>query len=209
MMFQTHRSSTDWLKRVQELPCFNSIPIPEHDSNVISHDSSFRNPSLRIGNPIASLVQCEDLIFLTITEVNWIHFAGKSDLDEIGLHLLADGTAKVDFQILCLLPGTEEDDLSQQYDWCWSLQMESTCDNVPGRFIQPLNPPVSVRIPEKPTFLFTSSFLVTMSSSLFQELSPHDLRSIPVVKRSPFFPYRKDGKACFICEHDDANHPPQ
>lgn len=189
MMFQTHRSSTDRLKCVQELPCFNSIPIPKHNSNVISHDSSFGNPSLHIGNPIASLVQCEDLIFLTIAEVNRIHFAGKSDLDEIGFHLLADGTAKVDFQILCLLPATEEDDPSQQYNWRWSLQMESTCDNVPGCFIQPLNPPVSVQIPGKPTFLFTSSFLVTISSSLFQELSPHNLCSIPVVKCSPFFPY--------------------
>jgi hypothetical protein len=209
MMFQTSRSSTDRLKRVQELPCFNCIPTPELDTNIILHDSSFGAPSLRIGNPIASLVQCENLIFLAIAEVNRLHFAGKNNLDEIGLHLLADGTAKVDFQILRLRPATEEDDPSQQYDWCWSLQMESTCDNVPGRFIHPLNPPVSVRMPGKPTFLFDSSFLVTISSSLFQELSPHDLRSVPVVKRSPSFPYRNDdGKACFICEHDDATHPP-
>jgi hypothetical protein len=208
MMFQTNRSSTDRLKRVQELPCFNSIPTSELDTNIISHDSSFGAPSLRIGNPIASLVQCEELIFLAIAEVNRLHFAGKNNMDEIGLHLLADATAKVDFQILRLLPATEEDDPSQQYDWCWSLQMESTCDNVPGRFIHPLNPSVSVRMPGKPTFLFESSFLVTISSSLFQELLPYDLRSIPAVKRSPFFPYRNTGKVCFVCERDDATQPP-
>lgn len=56
MMFQTNHSSIDWLKHVQELPCFNSISSSEHDTDIISHDSSSGAPSLHIGNPVATFV---------------------------------------------------------------------------------------------------------------------------------------------------------
>lgn len=47
-----------------------------------------------------------------------------------------------------------------------------------------------------------------ISSSLFQELLPSDLRSILVTMHSLFFPYQNAGKANFICEYDDVTHPP-
>ena len=175
MMYQTSHASTDRLKRVQHIPCFNPIISPELDSStIISDDDPLGTPSLRIGNPIATLVQCEGHIFLVVAQVNQLRFASKNDVHEIAIHLLADDTAKVDFQILRLIPATADDDLELVHDWCWSLQMEGICENVPGRFAHPINPSISVRTPGKPTFLFESLFLVTMSSSLYQELLPQD-----------------------------------
>jgi hypothetical protein len=194
MMYQTSRASTDWLKRVQHIPCFNPTVSPELESSTnISSDGPLGTPCLRIGNPIATLVQCEGHVFLAVAQVNQLQFASKNDLHKIAIHLLADDTAKVDFQILRLTSAMVEDDSEQVHDWCWSLQMEAQCENVPGRFAHPINPTISVRTPGKPTFLFESSFLVTLSSSLYQELLPRDRRILPVVKRSDHFPYRNSG----------------
>jgi hypothetical protein len=181
------------------------IPSSNHDSDIISHDSSFGAPCLRIGNPIVTLVRCEGRIFLAIAQINRLHFASNSNLNQIQLHHLADSTSKVDYQILRLLPATIEDNRSQEYDWCWSLQMETTVTNVPGRFVHPINPTMSVRAPGQPTYLFESSFLVSLSSSLHEELQPQDLRELPTVKCSIYFPYRSQGKACFVCEEDESN----
>ena len=205
MMYQTNRSSTDQLKRVQEIPCFNTIPSSEPNSDIISHDSSLGFPCLRIRNPIVGLVWCEDHIFLAVSQINWLHFASNSDLDHIRLHHLADSASKVDFQILRLVPATTHDDLAQEHDWCWSLQMDAAVTNVPGRLIHPINPTMSVHMPGQPTYLFESSFLLSLSSSLYQELRPQDLYEIPTVKRSEHFPYRSEGKACFVCEQDEPN----
>jgi hypothetical protein len=189
MMYRSNRASTDRLKRVQHLPCFATSPS---DPEVISFDSTLGGPCLRIGNPIAVLVRCEEQTFLAIAQVNRISFASERNLHELGLHFLADPSAKVDFQILRLVPATILDDPEQQYDWCWSFGMDVTCEAVVGRFLHPVNPAVSVRT-GKPAFLFDSSFLLTMAASLYQELLPHDLYNLPEVKRSEWFPYRHSG----------------
>ncbi|KAH8992267.1 hypothetical protein EDB86DRAFT_2806286, partial [Lactarius hatsudake] len=173
---------------------------------------------LRISNPIAVLVQCEGLVVLAVAQVNQLKFAGNDNLSELPIHLLVDPTARVDSQILRLVPVTLDDDPTQVHDWCWSLQMEGTCDNIPGRGVHPINPSLSVQNPGKPTFLFESTFLVTLSCNLFQELRPlaHGRRNLPVVRRLEYFPYQSSGVslwplsrqiltlpsggACFICE---------
>jgi hypothetical protein len=72
--------------------------------------------------------------------------------------------------------------------------MDTTCTTVPGRLIQLLNPTLSVRIPEKPTYLFESSELRAYGASLLERFSAQDLRqNIPVVKRTDNFPYRFQG----------------
>lgn len=128
MMYQTSHVSTDRLKRVQQISCFNPImsESPElKSSNIISSDGPLGVPCLRIGNPITTLVQCEGHVFLAMAQVNRLRFASKNDLHEIAIHLLVDDTANIDFQILRLISATVEDDPEQVHDWCWSLQMES------------------------------------------------------------------------------------
>ncbi|KAH9041867.1 hypothetical protein EDB83DRAFT_2524007 [Lactarius deliciosus] len=169
------RSSTDRLKRVQQLPCFDAVSRATDADIITSSDGVLGAPSLRIGNPVAVLVRSRD------------------DLDELPIHLLADPTARVDSQILRLVPATLEDDPTQVHDWCWSLQMEALCDNIPGRVVHPINPSLSVQKPGKPMFLFESTFLVTLSCNLFQELRPQDKRNLPVIKQSENVPYRSLG----------------
>ncbi|KAH9074231.1 hypothetical protein EDB83DRAFT_2312565 [Lactarius deliciosus] len=202
MAYQASRSSTDRLKRVQQLPCFDAVNRITDADIITTSDSLLGAPSLRIGNPVAVLVRCDALVVLAVAQVNRLKFASR-DLDELPVHLLADPTATVDSQILRLVPATLDDDPTQIHDWCWSLNMEASCDNIPGQNVHPINPSVSVQNPGKPTFLFESTFLVTLSCTLFQELRTQDRKNLPVVKRSEHFPYRSSGQACFVCEASD------
>lgn len=192
MVYHASRSSTDRLKRVQQLPCFDVAKGMAETDIITTSDSPLGTPSLRIGNPIALLVRCEGLMVLAIAQVNQIRHASR-DLDDLAAYLLTDPTARIDAQILRLIPATLDDDPTQVHDWCWSLNMEASCDNVPGHYIHPINPSVSVQRMGNPTFLFESTFLVTLSCSLFQELRPQDRKHIPVVKRTENFPYRYSG----------------
>lgn len=135
-----------------------------------------------------------------VAQVNYLKFASRDDLNEFPLHLLVDPTARVDSQILHLLPATLDDDPTQVHNWCWSLLMEASCDNIPGQYVHPINPSVSIQRPGKPTFLFKSTFLVTLSYGLSQELRPEDLKTLPVIQCSEFFPYHYLGGACFVCK---------
>ena len=189
----TSRSSTDRLKRVQQLPCFDSVSKVSNPDIITSTDGVLGTPTLCIGNPIAIIVRCGTLIVLAITQVNWLKFAGKDNLSELPIHLLADRTARVDSQILCLVPATVDDNPTQVHDWCWSLQMEAACNNIPGQGVHPINPSLSIQRPGQPTFLFESTFLVTLSCNLFQELRPQERKNLPVIKQSEFFPYQSSG----------------
>ena len=114
------RSSTDRLKRVQELPCFDTVgSLRVTDTDIItSSDSNLGVPSLRIGNPIAVLVQCEGLVILAIAQVNRLRLGGKDYHTELPIHLLADPMARVDSQIFRLVPATLADNPTQVHDWC-------------------------------------------------------------------------------------------
>ena len=192
MAYQAGRSSTDRLKRVQQLPCFDPVNRFSDTDIITTSDGVLGTPSLCISNPVAVLVWCNGLVILAIAQVNRLRFASR-DVDELPAHLLPDPTARIDLQILRLVPATLDDDPTQVHDWCWSLKMEASCDNIRGQDIHPINPSVSIQKPGKPMFLFESTFLVTLSCTLFQELRPQDRKNIPVVKQSEHFPYRNSG----------------
>ncbi|KAH9027882.1 hypothetical protein EDB85DRAFT_2170547 [Lactarius pseudohatsudake] len=207
MASRTTRSSTDRLRRVQNIPCFGptSTGIAESDpwsGSITPCDDTTLGPTLCVGNPVALLVRCGTIVVLAVAQVNRLWFASQSNLDELAVHLLADPTAKVDCQLLRLVPATVEDDPTHIHDWCWSMQMEANCENINGRYVHSLNPVISVLRPGKPMFLFEGSFLVTLSCSLFQDLRSQDYQSLPVVRRTEFFPYRSEVKAA-----QDAGRP--
>ncbi|KAJ6595244.1 hypothetical protein DFH09DRAFT_852394, partial [Mycena vulgaris] len=60
--------------------------------------------------------------------------------ESISLALLPPGGTKISFQILRLITSTIEDDPTSVHDWRWSLTLDSTCKDVPGALIHPLNP---------------------------------------------------------------------
>ncbi|KAJ7486985.1 hypothetical protein FB451DRAFT_1026796 [Mycena latifolia] len=193
------RASTDRTRRVASVPCYQSDGIYDSEPQILGE------PCLRIDNPICALVRCEAQLFLAIGAVNGLCL-GSETVDEINLDLLADSTAKVSFQIMCLVRTTVEDDPSERYDWRWSHDMDGACASVPGRLVQPLNPTLSVRNVGKPTYLFESSELLAYGAALLEQILPDDFRAnnIPCSPRTVNFPYRFQGKACFLCEHDQS-----
>ncbi|KAJ7464012.1 hypothetical protein FB451DRAFT_1492107 [Mycena latifolia] len=160
MQGRSARLSTDRTRRVAGITAFNHAST----NDLITFDGPLGAPSLRIGNPIVTMVYCEDNLFLAIGQVNQIIF-GSQETESISLDLLPDTGTKISFQILRLGTTTIDDDPSHNHDWRWSLSFEATCRGVPGVLIQPLNPTVSNRNPGKPTYLFASEELIALAAT--------------------------------------------
>ncbi|KAJ7498368.1 hypothetical protein B0H11DRAFT_1909401 [Mycena galericulata] len=189
MRYRGSRSSTDRLKRVAGLPSFN----PSMEGTGMISDSSLGAASLRVGNPVAVVVSCEEQLFLAVAQVNNIKLA-SSPVQSIALDMLLDSSAKISVQILRLVPATIADDPTEKNDWRWSLSFEATCTNLPGNLIHPVNPAVSVQQAGEPTYLFDSSTLVTAAATIHDQMLPRDFMGVPKVARTPTFPYRHQGQ---------------
>ena len=168
-------------------------------------DSDLGEPCLRVGNPAAALVRCKEKVFLALMNIIGLRFGGETDLQDLELKYLADKTAKVDFQILRMVPAAQDDDPSDEYDWCWSQAMEVACHDVPGRLICMVNPGIIIHEPGKPMYLFKSLALLVLAGYLHRHLSPRNINSVPIVKRTLYFPYRFKGKACFLIEGSEGD----
>ncbi|KAJ7085187.1 hypothetical protein B0H15DRAFT_988746 [Mycena belliarum] len=202
MRFRGIRSSTDRLKRVAGLPSFS----PTMNSVMMTSDSALGVPSIRIGNPVALLVSCEEQLFLAVAQVNDLSLASEH-VQSISLDHLLDSSAKISVQVLRVVPSTVADDPTEKNDWCWSLKFEGLCSNVPGNLVHPLNPSVSVVNIGSPTYLFDSQTLLTAAASIHGQMVTRDFICVPKVRRSDTFPYRHGGRVCFIVEIDPAIRP--
>ena len=134
-----------------------------------------------------------------------LRFGRETNLQDLELKYLADKTAKVDFQILRMVPAAQDDDPSDEYDWCWSQAMEVACHDVPGRLICMVNPGIIIHEPGKPMYLFKSLALLVLAGYLHRHLSPCNINSVPIVKCTLYFPYRFKGKACFLIEGSEGD----
>ncbi|KAJ7700182.1 hypothetical protein B0H16DRAFT_1441414 [Mycena metata] len=189
MQGRSARLSTDRTRRVAGIAAFNNSSA----DGLFTFDGPLGTPSLRLGNPVVTMVKCEELMFLAIGLVSSIKF-GAQETESIPLDLLPDGGTKVSYQILRLITATIEDDPTTLHDWRWSGSDESSCTAVPGLLIHPLNPTVSNRTPGKPTYLFSSETLVTLGATVFSQVLSNDLDSLPEVQRTHAFPYRHHGE---------------
>ncbi|SJL18192.1 uncharacterized protein ARMOST_21770 [Armillaria ostoyae] len=173
-------------------------------NNIIDYDSAFGQPCLMLNEPIATLIHCEQMIFLGIGKVINLHINSES-VELVPSDLLMEDTVSVTFQFMELIPTSEEDDPSSKNDWRTKTHLQPICLKVAGRFAQPINPSVSTRS-ARPCYLFESSILLALGDSLLGRLQPGDSKLIPSTMRTHRFPYQRSGKACFICETD---HQPQ
>ncbi|KAJ7701879.1 hypothetical protein B0H17DRAFT_894919, partial [Mycena rosella] len=196
MQNRSPRLSTDRTKRVAGIPAFANQSAASH----ITFDSPTGAPSLRIGNPIATMVECEGQYFLAVAQVNDI-ILGSSAIDSIVLDLLSDPGVKISYQILRLIAPNSDDGANGEYDWKWSFKFEhNSITNIPGRLIHPLNPTVSNRVPGELTYLFSSEVLIAVAASIDSQLTGNYYDDIPKVQRSDTFPYRSaDPGASFLC----------
>jgi hypothetical protein len=190
-------SSTDRLKRVQEIERYSGSQTgTPRTHDVVQFDSAFGGPCLLIQEPIATLVHCDNKIFLCIGEVNNLKLDGQF-VEQVNLDMLVEDLVAVSFQMLKLIPATSDDDPDLKYDWR-TCSMQELTFSVPGRLIQPIDPAVSTKTPGDPFYLLESSVLLAFSASLFERLTMKDLKVIPKVKLTREFPYREASGMSFV-----------
>ncbi|KAK0452006.1 uncharacterized protein EV420DRAFT_702556 [Desarmillaria tabescens] len=146
---------------------------------IIGHQSTSSEPSLMLSEPITTLVYCEKNIFLAVAEVVDIHL-NLDSLEKLPLDLLKEDTSTVTYQIVDLIPTTQDDDPSLKSDWHSTSHLQPTICTVPGHLIQPINPILSTA-KEKPFYLFSSDVLMTSASSLIGQIHTGDIKRIPTV----------------------------
>ena len=211
--------SRDRLKRVANVPRY-AIKRDNH-SDIVNYDSTSGAPSICMDSPIATLVGCEDYLFVCIGEVNDITFDSKH-MEQITLDLLLEPSVYVSYQVLYLVPATADDDPELKNDWRWSHN-RGPSHQISGRLVEAVNPAISTRDAGKPFYLFESGVLMALGSVILERLTHDDGRLLPKVVPSKEFPYREatgastnmqnlhpstdfsfslSGKACFVCRDD-------
>jgi hypothetical protein len=211
--FKTNSSSTDRLKRVAGLSRF--AITPNASSDILDFDSVFGGQTLFINEPVATLVKCNDLIFLALGQVTKIAVDVRS-VPQIALELVAEKTVSLSIQLL-RLAYLDPSSNPAGADWEWTRKLDTT-HKLPGRLVETINPTVSTQTAGKPTYLFRSEELRLLAASLFARLSSGDDLVLPVVNQSEYFPYRASGacrlfdilsrpnhnagRAAFLCESD-------
>ncbi|KAJ7758951.1 hypothetical protein DFH07DRAFT_741355, partial [Mycena maculata] len=145
---------------------------------------------LRVGNPVAIVVSCEERLFLAVAQVNDIKLASAAVMS-IALNMLLNSSAKISVQILCLVPATVIDDLTKKNDWCWSFLMEAACSD-------------NCRRKRKADIPFQFPILAHCTATIHGQMLPANFFLVTKVKQTSAFPYRRGGESsCFLVEHDD------
>lgn len=206
-------SSTDRLKHVREIGHYAESTDATTDEAPSSQDV------LVIQDPVAALVRCEGHIFLCIGEVNGIKVDADTGYTSI-LHndLAQQNGVTISVQLLGLRQSTTDDDPTRRMDWRSYRVKESTIQ-VPGQFIEPINPATVCVDPATTFFLFQGSFLVATAETLLAAVTRVNIKSLPQVSSSLDFPYRErlstfyitlyipiltssTDKACFACRSE-------
>ncbi|PBK59574.1 hypothetical protein ARMSODRAFT_777510 [Armillaria solidipes] len=129
--YRKHASSTDRLKRVQQVSRYTS----GQGTDIIDHSHAFGGPCLMINEPIGTLLYCERQLFLCLGTVTDIRLGShkNSSVEEISLETLGEDGVTVSFQVMHIVPATVDDDSSERNDWrSRSNPATPNCFTVPG-----------------------------------------------------------------------------
>ncbi|KAK7007633.1 hypothetical protein R3P38DRAFT_2553314 [Favolaschia claudopus] len=172
------------------------------NSDITEFDSEFGAPTILISEPIVTLVRSDDKLFLCVGEVTDI-FVDSQSVEQITVEDLSEKATTISFQILRLAAATTEDDPSLKNDWISGTVIRANL-SAPGRLVLPIDPALSMRIPNTPRYLFESSVLRAFGARLMDVNTPTSNKLIPKFAPTESFPYREShGLACFVCERDD------
>ncbi|KAI0026643.1 hypothetical protein K488DRAFT_81317 [Vararia minispora EC-137] len=170
--YEKTASSTDRLRHVQ---CQTRYGAPQGAGPEDSLKDSSDRPALAIGHPVATLLSCQDKLWLAVGEVNGIRRNGQH-LKHIPISVICDQTVTISFQVVLLMLDPSQTD-------CWhSDSLLPIRTSVPGTLIRPLDPDVISPVPGR---------LISLASNLRLQVVPRHTQSIAMVKIHPQFPYRK------------------
>jgi hypothetical protein len=176
--------STDRLKRVADGARYSSNSV-DH-AGIIDEDE----PYILLSEPIATLVRCDDKLFVAIGEVTDIRLDSKS-VDQLSIDVLRERKVTVHFQIISLIPATTKDDPERKHDWRSAGLLRHDGLTAPGRLVMPIDPVLSTRVLGKPHYLFDSSILRAFGAQLFDEVTLPLNKQIPKFIPTSNFPYRE------------------
>lgn len=184
--YQKTTSSADRLRRVAQEGRYPSASTFTYMDNEPSE-----GPFLSIFDPVASLLVCEQKLFLCIGEVNGVSVDSHAT-ERVSLQLLPESTVKITFQVLRLVPASTDDDPSEKNDWRSSRPLPTHRFTAPGFLVRPLNPTASISSDTgTPYLLFDSDSLRILTSALRDSLTRPQLRLVPKAKMCRDFPYRE------------------
>ena len=195
--------STDRLNRCAGLSRYTkSSTLPDLSSDLIDSTS---NAILSIGDPAATVVQCEGLFFLAIIQINEILF-DSNPLLEISPRFLMEPTVTVRFQIYQLVETSQHDPDVDGTDWKWNRRLEHSVLKTPGSFIQVISPAIAIPEVNTPVYYFRTDELQALAACLFSSVHDQDRCRFPRLKTSDHFPYRtNDGMSLSffhrLCTH--------
>ncbi|KAH8997735.1 hypothetical protein EDB86DRAFT_3152472 [Lactarius hatsudake] len=191
--------STDRLNRCAGLSRYTKTsPLPDLSGGVI--DSTSKG-LLSIGDPAATVVQCEGQFFLAIIQINEILF-DTSPVLEISPRFLMEPAVTVQFQIYQIIETSKDDPDVDSTDWKWNQKMERAVLKTKGSFIQVIDPAIAIPEANAPVYYFRTDELRAIAACLFSSVPVQDQGRLPrLPKRSDYFPYRTDSAhAAFVCE---------
>ena len=136
---------------------------------------SLSTPSLCLDSPITTLIKCNDIhVFLCIGEVNDITH-NSNHLEEIAVNSLTDPLVSISYQLLHLIPSAFEDDPDLKHNWHWSI-----------------NPSISIHEVGNLFYIFKSQVLMSLDSTLLEQVTHKDGHLLPITKCSEHFLYREE-----------------
>ncbi|KAH8980974.1 hypothetical protein EDB86DRAFT_3133864 [Lactarius hatsudake] len=191
--------STDCLNRCARLSHYTKTsPLPDLSGGVI--DSTSKG-LLSIGDPAATVVQCEGQCFLAIIQINEILF-DTSPVLEISPRFLMEPAVTVQFQIYQIVETSKDDPDVDSTDWKWNRKMEHAVLKTKGSFIQVIDPAIAIPEANAPVYYFRTDELRAIAACLFSSVPVQDQGRLPhLPKRSDYFPYRTDSAhTTFVCE---------
>ena len=186
--YVTSASSTDRLRRVAQESRFKTVGglrVPPSQDG----DAHIDEPAVFVLQPIATIVFCEEKLFLCIGEVNGL-FLDRQSIDNIPISFLSDKAAQVSYQGLRLVPASYEDDPDGKHDWR-SVDLFRFSAKVPGALVLPINPDIASNNLCDAFFLFQSSELMALAAILQDSIPRSHRKAVPQVKASDYFPYQE------------------
>lgn len=196
-------SSTDRLKRVQEVERYGKGALLQVQSTASENQDLDSQEHIIIQDPVATLVRCDGNIFLCLGEVNNIRVDSHS-VPSISLQDVAEAdSAKItlSISILGLRRATTEDTSSEKMDWrSYRLPTERTL-HVPARFVLQVNPMTVSRTLSNIFYLLEGGFLVSSAAIIFGSLTKADIKKLPQVPTGlNGFPYCEEtGLLIYFC----------
>ncbi|KAH8977971.1 hypothetical protein EDB86DRAFT_3237290 [Lactarius hatsudake] len=176
-------SSADRLCRVQQQAHF----VTSESNSLVDYHTDEHGDVLLVNNPVASLLLCEDKMFLCVGEVIGIHI-GTNVVDHVSLDILLEDSVRVTYQAYSLVCTTPDDDSMHVNDWC-TRELLPMKFKVLGFLIQPINPILVTPPSHMPYYLFDTATLLALTSSLCDRMTKHYVKLMPRTSQTHRYPY--------------------